>query len=381
MEIYVVKSGDTLISIAENFGVTATFLSEVNEIPLSLPLVVGQTVVIPSPSDSPKYTASVYGYAYPFINRSTLNFALPYMTYLAPFTYGITASGELVSLDDGALLAASREFGVGALMHLSTLTENGGFDSSLADAVINDPRARENLIENVIEVILRKGYLALDIDFEFIPARNAEGYASLVSEFRTRLSPFGIFVLVALAPKTSDTQPGLLYEGHSYPLLGEAADYVLLMTYEWGYTYGPPQPVAPIPNVRRVIEYAIGEIPREKIYLGIPNYGYDWTLPYVSGESRAESISNVEAVDLARRYGAGILFDEVAESPYFNYTAEDGALHEVHFEDARSISAKLALLSEYSLYGAGYWNLMRPFPQNYLVLDDMIDIRRDFRAE
>ena len=71
----------------------------------------------------------------------------------------------------------------------------------------------------------------------------------------------------------------------------------------------------------------------------------------------------------------------MAESPYFNYTTEDGALHEVDFEDARSISAKLALLSEYSLYGAGFWNLMRPFPQNYLVLDYMIDIRRDFRAE
>jgi hypothetical protein len=103
-----------------------------------------------------------------------------------------------------------------------------------------------------------------------------------------------------------------------------------------------------------VVEYALTRIPPEKIYLGIPNYGYDWRLPYVSGESRAKSISNVEAVELARRYGAEILFDEVAESPYFNYTDEEGGLHEVHFEDARSISAKLSLLSEYSLYGAGY---------------------------
>ncbi len=376
MEIYVVSAGDTLTSIAESYGFSAESLSEANGISLDTPLVVGQTVVIPTASDAPKYTASVYGYAYPFINRGTLNYALPYMTYLAPFTYGITASGGLVDLNDADLLSAARDFGSGAIMHLSTLTESGGFDSSLADTVINDMAAREALIENVIDVITEKGYLALDIDFEFIPARNAEGYASLVAEFRERLSPFGVFVIVALAPKTSDNQPGLLYEGHNYALLGAAADFVLLMTYEWGYTYGPPGPVAPLPNVRRVIEYALTRIPPEKIYLGIPNYGYDWTLPYVSGESRAISISNVYAVELARRAGVDILYDEVSQSPYFNYTDDNGRVHEVHFEDARSISAKLSLLSEYSLYGAGYWNLMRPFPQNFLVLDDMIDIRR-----
>ncbi|MBQ7119108.1 MAG: LysM peptidoglycan-binding domain-containing protein [Oscillospiraceae bacterium] len=375
MEIYVVRQGDTLSSIGELYGFSAAFLSETNGISLEVPLVVGQTVVIPTPSVGAKYEASVYGYAYPFINIPLLRSTMPYMTYLVPFTYGITRSGELVPLNDEELLDIASEFGKGALMHLSTLTESGGFDSSLADIVINDMAARENLIENVISTILQKGYRALDIDFEFIPSRNAAGYASLVSEFRTRLAPYGVFVLVALAPKTSDNQPGLLYEGHNYSLLGSAADFVLLMTYEWGYTYGPPQAVAPLPNVRRVIEYALSRIPSEKIYLGIPNYGYDWTLPYISGESRATSISNVYAVELARRYGVDILYDEVSESPYFNYTDENGRVHEVHFEDARSIFAKLSLIPEYQLFGAGYWNLMRPFPQNLLVLDDVFDIR------
>ena len=376
MEIYVVRTGDTLSSIAAQSGVNVENLSQLNGIPLDTSLVPGQTVVIPIPSDTPKYPASVYGYAYPFINRYVLDYALPYMTYLAPFTYGITPSGGLVYLNDEELLSAAGDFGTGGIMHLSTLTESGGFDSALADTVINDMASREALIENVTDIITEKGYLALDIDFEFIPARNAAGYASLVSEFRTRLAPYGVFVIVALAPKTSDNQTGLLYEGHNYSLLGEAADFVLLMTYEWGYTYGPPGSVAPLPNVKRVVEYALTRIPPEKIYLGIPNYGYDWTLPYVSGESRAISISNVYAVELARRAGVDILYDEAAESPYFNYTDDAGRLHEVHFEDARSISAKLSLLSQYSLHGAGYWNLMRPFPQNYAVLDGMIDIRR-----
>ena len=190
---------------------------------------------------------------------------------------------------------------------------------------------------------------------------------------RALLFPLGLPVIVALAPKTSADQRGDLYEGHNYALLSQAADFVLLMTYEWGYTYGPPMAVAPLPNVRRVVEYALTEMPAGQIYLGIPNYGYDWTLPYRQG-SRAQSISNQYAVELAARYGAAIRFDERAQSPWFRYADESGREHEVWFEDARSIRAKLALTQEYGLYGVGYWNLMRPFPQNWRVLNSLYQI-------
>ncbi|MCI2105480.1 MAG: glycosyl hydrolase family 18 protein [Intestinimonas sp.] len=133
--------------------------------------------------------------------------------------------------------------------------------------------------------------------------------------------------------------------------------------------------VAPLPNVRRVVEYARTEIPVEKLWLGMPNYGYDWPLPYQQGVTKATSISNRYAVSLARRYGVSIEYDETAQSPWFRYRDERGTEHEVWFEDARSVQAKLALIDEYGLDGAGYWNVMRPFPQNWLVLDSMYRIR------
>ena len=166
-----------------------------------------------------------------------------------------------------------------------------------------------------------------------------------------------------------------LYEGHSYRDLGEAANRVFLMTYEWGYTYGPPMAVAPLPNVRAVVEYALTEIPAEKLWLGVPNYGYDWPLPFLQGETRATSISPQYAVSLAARYRSSISYDETAQAPWFRYTDENGTEHEVWFEDARSLRAKLSLIPEYGLDGAGYWNLMRPFPQNWLVLDSLFIIR------
>lgn len=140
------------------------------------------------------------------------------------------------------------------------------------------------------------------------------------------------------------------------------------------YTYGPPMAVAPLPNVRAVLDYAVTEIPAEKILLGVPNYGYDWPLPYRQGETRAESLSNEEAVRRAIRYGAEIQFDESAQAPWYRYTAPDGTGHEVWFEDARAQAAKLRLVAEYGFLGMGYWNIMRPAPQTWLVLSSLYDI-------
>lgn len=125
--------------------------------------------------------------------------------------------------------------------------------------------------------------------------------------------------------------------------------------------------VAPLDQVRRVVRYAVSEIPTSKILMGVPNYGYDWMLPYEQGVSRAENIGNQGAVLRAARYGAEIRFDETAQSPYFEYYA-GGNRHVVWFEDVRSVEAKLALTDEFDLLGVGYWNIMRRFDQNWALL-------------
>ena len=124
--------------------------------------------------------------------------------------------------------------------------------------------------------------------------------------------------------------------------------------------------VAPLDQVRRVVDYAVSRIDPAKIDLGIPNYGYDWPLPYERGVTRARTLGNVEAVELASATGSQIQFDPVAQSPYFRYERE-GVEHVVWFEDVRSMTARFRLIAEYGLRGAGYWNLMRPFRANWLL--------------
>ncbi len=131
--------------------------------------------------------------------------------------------------------------------------------------------------------------------------------------------------------------------------------------------------VAPIPSVRRVLDYGVTEIPAYKIHMGIPNYGYDWPLPFAQGVTKAETIGNVQAVQIAAANGAEIQFDGEAMAPYFFYE-RDGVRHEVWFEDVRSIQAKLALVDEYGFRGVGYWNLMRPFLVNWLLLNASFEI-------
>ena len=118
--------------------------------------------------------------------------------------------------------------------------------------------------------------------------------------------------------------------------------------------------VAPLDKVRQVTDYAVSRIPSEKINLGIANYGYDWPLPYEKGVTRARTIGNIEAVQLAIAHGAAIQFDKTAQSPWFRYE-EYGVTHEVWFEDVQSLSQKYALVAEYGLHGVGCWQIMRLF--------------------
>lgn len=381
MVIYTVRSGDTIDNIAMRYQISAEDIAYANQIPYPYALAIGSSLLLPEASYtlteedilivSTNRFAYSGGYAYPFISPWVLEQTLPYLSDLFIFSYGFTTEGTLIppALDDTFMITLAKNYGVAPILTLTPFGPDGQFSNYLITRVINNEEAKAQLISSLVSEVTEREFEGVDIDFEYILSNDRIAFAQFVSEVRTAINELGYPVSVALAPKTSDTQVGLLYEGKDYALLGEAADYVLLMTYEWGYTYGPAMAVAPLNKVREVVEYALTKIPAAKINLGIPNYGYDWTLPYVKGTSKARTIGNIEAVQLAISQGVSIQFDEVAQAPFFTYV-QNGLTHEVWFEDARSIYGKFGLVQEYGLRGMSYWQIMRLFRANLLLQEE-----------
>lgn len=378
MEIYVVNPGDTVDSIATENGVPVDTILYNNQLEYPYELAVGQALLLSKgEGEQGGKTVEVNGYAYPFIQRDVLDQTLPYLSDLSVFSYGFTTEGDLIfpTLDDTFMIEAALTVGVSPVLTLTPIGPDGRFSNYLITSMVNDPDAWGNIIRQLVATVQEKGFQGVDIDFEYILAEDAEAFAEFVGNVRLAINEIGYPVSVALAPKTSDDQPGLLYAGKNYALLGEAADKVLLMTYEWGYTYGPPMAVAPINKVREVVEYALTRIPAYKVNLGIPNYGYDWPLPFEQGVTAAKTIGNIEAVRIAIENDAQIQFDTTAMSPYFRYV-KDGVEHEVWFEDVRSMEAKFNLVREFDLRGMGYWQIMKLFRANWLLLSDRFLIRK-----
>lgn len=364
MEIYVVQPGDSVDSIAQSTGADLSALLSANQLEYPYRLAVGQALFIPGGGGKVSLgpACQSLGYAYPFISRDVLAQTLPYLDQLAVFSYGYTMEGHLIPppQDDVWMVQAALSQGVTPILTLTPIGADGHFNNNLVSSLVNTQSVQLNLLRELVAVMTEKGYLGLNIDFEYVLAKDRDAFTTFVARAAALLNQLAYAVTVALAPKNSDSQPGLLYEGMDYGGLGAAANSVLLMTYEWGYTYGPPMAVAPLNQVRRIVEYALTKIPAKKISLGIPNYGYDWPLPYERGVTQAETLGNVEAVQRAVFYGTEILFDQTAQSPFFRYW-QYGTRHEVWFEDVRSYEAKFSLIGEYGLSGIGVWQIMRFF--------------------
>jgi spore germination protein len=371
---FTVQPGQSMYSIAQSFGIPPQALAAANPQINPSRLQVGQSIVIPLP---PQKTRSIYvnGFAFPSIAEDSLQSTLPYLSFLSVFSYQVRPDGSLKGLDDAALIQSSRTAGIAPMMVITNIEEGSGFSSEIAHEILTNRQAQNMLIANIIGVLEGNKYYGLVVDFEYIFPEDRQNYVDFISRVVNSLRPMDYRVAVALAPKTSSDQKGLLYEAHDYPALGELADFVILMTYEWGYLRGPAEAVAPADKVRKVLDYATGVIPSEKILMGMPNYGYDWTLPFVKG-SAARVLTNDGAVLLALSVGANIQFDNIAKAPFFNYYSADRKRHEVWFDDARSYEARLKFVDTYNLGGVSYWTINKFFAPNWTVLDSMYKVRK-----
>ncbi|QTC40777.1 glycoside hydrolase family 18 protein [Bacillus sp. V3] len=371
---YYVQPGDSLWGISQKVGVPYQELARVNGISPNIPLQVNQRLYVPQ---KPKVRAEFNAYVEPYGKEVAPNLeesakeAAPYLTYLAPFSFQAKRDGTLQEPPMGNLLQIGKDNG-NVLMMAITNQENGQFNDELGRILLNDMAIQDKFLNNVVQTAKKYGFRDIHFDFEYLRPQDREAYNRFLKKAKQRFNQEGWLLSTALAPKTSADQKGKWYEAHEYKAHGEIVDFVVIMTYEWGYSGGPSMPVSPIGPVRDVIEYALTEMPASKIMMGQNLYGYDWTLPFEPGTT-AKAVSPQQAIQIAAANNVPIEYDEKAQAPFFKYSA-DGNDHEVWFEDARSIQAKFDLMKELKLRGMSYWKLGLSFPQNWLLITDNFNV-------
>lgn len=302
------------------------------------------------------------------------------LTCVALFSYRLhpLSPGQLEAMDYlpasevQQVLDLAREKKVKVLALVHNLLYTGGIRGrDVARLALSDPQRRRDLVANIFNLLREKGFGGVEIDIEDLYPQDGQLFNQFLAELSAQLKPAGYVLSVALPAKLSDDQAG--WGGaFDYRTVASYADQVVIMAYDEHGLLSGPGPIASLPWVEKAVRYAVGRIPPQKVLLGIPAYGFDW-----SGDGQPPRyISYRLAQDAARRYGTPVCWDERAQAPYLKYIDENGSPHELWFENASSWAGKLDLVTAYGLKGIAVWRLGLEDPQGWKVIGDKFTVEK-----
>ena len=276
---------------------------------------------------------------------------------ISPMWYSLDAKGNIVLADakhthiDPAEVHYLQNQGIQVIPTIANL-RNGKWTYKPVHKVLHDPALRETHIRNIVNLAVRAGYDGIDVDYESLQSEDREAYSTFMRELGKALDAKGKLLTTSVHPKQSEPGPYEHNKAQDYRAIGAAADQVRVMTYDYHWSTSEPGPVAPVDWVEDVISWTVTQIPKDKVVLGAVLLGYDW----VDG-GQGETVSYQKAMSLAREHDASIARKGPGRSPWFTYTDARGRGHEVWFEDAQSVEAKLGLVQKYDLGGVFFWRL------------------------
>jgi len=425
MEIYIVKQGDTLQSVADMFGLPVERLALDNGLDPRAGLIIGQDLVIAHPmqeyvvrqgdtlSDiASRFNVSViqllinnpflsdreyiypgerlvisydtnrgriitHGNTTPNIDERILRKTLPFLSYISVLNYTATQEGDIIThYDDTQIIEISKAYGVVPLMLLTTLTLQGEANINIIYSILLSDEFQNKIIENLLRILKEKGYYGVNISFENINTTNIYLYENFFTKISTRLSAEGYQVFLTASPNLSTTGGEVVFERVDYSVLNDLAQNIIFMSFEWPAPNITPSPINSYHQTDIFLQYILNQIPSDKIIIGVATVGYDWELPYVPRITNVYSLSYGRAVELARNVDAVINFDEVSQTPYFRYRAGNNIEHIVWYINSSSINATLDLVSKYGLGGISVWNITIFNPQLWLIIASQFEIEK-----
>ncbi len=302
-----------------------------------------------------------YYVTYSDSSKASLDANLHQLDVVSPYYYHLTPNGSLKEFDEPETTAKIRANSDAKIL---PIVQNEARWDDFTEAM-RTPEKRQAAVDLLVDLVERKNYDGIHIDFEAVNASDRD----ILSDFMERLSkafrPRGLITSQAVIPRLSDmsTTWGGAYD---FEELARHNDYIVIMAYDHTPVgSATPGPVAPLTWVRQAISYTSSQIPADQLILGVPFYGYDWN---TKEGPPAAAVTYDAAVALSKRDGATSGYSAEHNSPWVKYKDDNGAAHEVWFEDSQSFEIKLKAAMDYDLAGFAAWRLGQEDPDNWRVV-------------
>ncbi|MCP4454989.1 MAG: hypothetical protein GY809_26310, partial [Planctomycetes bacterium] len=204
-----------------------------------------------------------------------------------------------------------------------------------------DKQVRYNLLADIVGQAAP--FDGVQVDFEVMRAEERSAYLSFLSEIKRKL-PQNKILSVAVPARTA-----VMKDAFPYAAIAAVVDRVIVMAYDEHYRAGPPGPVASIGWCRRVAQFALTQIPRHKLIMGIPLYGRLW-----QRESVARALKYPDTLTLWKESKPPVKRDS-GKIPHFEITRTVNGV--AYFEDLQSLTEKLSLYKNLGITGTGFWRI------------------------
>lgn len=281
------------------------------------------------------------------------------LNQLALFWYYINSDGQVTKYqyaqEDPSILTLAHQHHIKVFFTLTNLGEQSGetWDSSRVEKVIANDNSRAKHIDDIMSVLNRLPFDGVNIDYEQVAPSQRANFTTFINQLAARLHQQHKLLSLALHPVT-DSQSQQRYSFQDVKALSKPADFMQLMAYDQHENDSDPGPIASNQWVSKALGYLKSrQVPMNKVLLGVPLYGYDWTK---DSDSQAADVSYKSEQELMAKHHAELKWDEDAKASYFTYN-QDGQTHEVWFEDARSVQADLRLAQQAGVGGISFWHL------------------------
>lgn len=372
-QTYIIQKGDTLSHIEELFGVSLIQLLRNNpQLSDRGTLIEGEELVISYNNKEKKI--EVNGYANAFINLDILKKTLPFLTYITILNYRVNEDGTLNEITDTEIINMAKAYGVAPLMFVSGVDLYGHGSYGVTHNILTNQDIQNALISRILSMLKLKGYYGLYLGFQQILTSDIPLYVDFISKITKQLNAEDFQVFMSLIPSTYGFQAGVPYENSNIANIGNAVNYVTLITHQWTTSSITKFQDTTPGFLKAYLDYVLTQIPAEKIFIGISRIAYDWELPYVEGETAGRFLTDVAASTLNEEVGSTILFDDSTYTPYFYYNSLAGVQHFVWFKDARAVDRIINFVTEYGLKGVAVWNIMYFFLPTWLLINSQYDI-------